>query len=61
MAGITQKTIAELMGHKSLQMTNRYMHLSPEYKAEAVKVLDRPGARGARPPVGEENGKIING
>jgi len=35
-------TIKELMGHKSLSMTERYSHLSPDAKREAIKEL---GAR----------------
>ncbi len=32
-------TIKELMGHKSLSMTERYSHLSPDAKREAVEKL----------------------
>lgn len=42
MRGVELRTIAELMGHKTLQMTMRYAHLSPEFLAEAVRKLDRP-------------------
>jgi site-specific recombinase XerD len=34
MAGVDIRTVAELMGHKSLQMTMRYAHLAPEHKAQ---------------------------
>lgn len=30
-------TIAKLMGHKSLSMSERYAHLSPDHKKEAIK------------------------
>jgi len=40
MAGVDIRTIAELMGHKSLQMTMRYAHLAPEHNAGAVAKLD---------------------
>ena len=39
-AGVQLLTVAELLGHKSLEMTKRYAHLSPDHKANAVKVLD---------------------
>jgi integrase len=42
MAGVDIRTVAELMGHRTLQMTMRYAHLAPEYKAAAVAKLDHP-------------------
>jgi integrase len=41
MAGLDLDTVAELMGHKKLEMTRRYAHLSPGHKTRAVNVLDR--------------------
>jgi integrase len=32
-------TIAKLMGHKSISMTERYAHLSPDHKKDAVNGL----------------------
>ena len=40
MAGVDLMTVKELLGHKSTKMTERYSHLSPKHKANAVKVLD---------------------
>jgi len=40
MAGVPLLTVAELLGHKDIDMTKRYSHLSPNHKANAVRVLD---------------------
>jgi site-specific recombinase XerD len=39
MAGVGLKEVQELAGHKTLSMTNRYAHLSPEHKQKAVQQL----------------------
>lgn len=39
-AGVPLNTVRELLGHRSLEMTLRYSHLSPDHKREAVRVLD---------------------
>ncbi len=41
MKGVDLKTIQELLGHKSLNMTLRYAHLSPGHKKKAVNILDK--------------------
>jgi Phage integrase family len=33
------RTIADLMGHASIQMTMRYVHLAPSHKLSAVEKL----------------------
>jgi site-specific recombinase XerD len=37
MAGVDLRTIQELGGWKTLSMVQRYAHLSPSHKAEAVE------------------------
>ena len=39
MAGVPLKTVQELMGHKTIQMTARYAHLSPGHLQNAVELL----------------------
>ncbi len=40
MAGVDMRTVAEILGHKSLQMTQRYTHLSPEHLKDAVAKMN---------------------
>lgn len=39
--GESIKTLQELLGHKTLAMTSRYAHLTPDHKKEAVKRLEQ--------------------
>jgi Phage integrase family len=39
MSGVDIRTVAELMGHKIIQMTMRYAHLAPEHNLAAVERL----------------------
>ncbi len=41
MAGVDLRTVAQLLGHKTLQMTMRYSHLSQAHLERAVNTLDR--------------------
>jgi hypothetical protein len=34
------KVVQELLGHATIEMTNRYSHLSPEVPRDAVRLLD---------------------
>jgi len=39
MAGVDLRTVQELMGHKTIQMTCRYAHLAPQHRLAAVQRL----------------------
>ena len=41
MSGIDMRTVAEILGHKSLQMTQRYTHLSPDHLSNAIEKMNR--------------------
>jgi len=40
MAGVDITTVKDLLGHKTLNMTLRYAHLSPSHRVKAVDLLD---------------------
>ncbi len=40
MAGVDMRTVAEILGHKTIQMTQRYTHLSPEHLKDAVAKMN---------------------
>ena len=42
MAGVDLRTVQELMGHKSIQMTVRYSHLTPKHTLAAVEMHAGP-------------------
>jgi len=41
MAGADIMTVKELLGHKTLTMTLRYSHLSPNFKRQAIELLNK--------------------
>jgi site-specific recombinase XerD len=45
MRGAVLKSVQELLGHASLEMTMRYAHLSPDVRRDTVRLLEAP-ARG---------------
>lgn len=44
MAGVDLRTVQQLMGHKTIQMTVRYAHLAPEHQFAAVERLCAAGS-----------------
>ena len=42
MAGVDPLTIQQLGGWKTLQMVQRYAHLSPDHKRQAIERLQAP-------------------
>jgi integrase len=40
MAGVDMRTVAEILGHKTMQMTQRYTHLSPDHLKDAVAKMN---------------------
>jgi Phage integrase family len=39
MAGVDIRTVAQLMGHRTIQVTMRYAHLAPDHNQNAVDRL----------------------
>jgi site-specific recombinase XerD len=61
MAGVDLRTVAELLGHRTLQMVMRYSHLAPEHQASAVDRLVKPGnRRDTKSDTGRSGAKAIN-
>ena len=40
MAGVDLLTVKEILGHKKIEMTLRYSHLSCDHKKQAIRTLD---------------------
>jgi site-specific recombinase XerD len=41
MAGVSQRAVTEILGHRDPRMTMRYQHLSPGHLRHAMRALDR--------------------
>ena len=48
MAGVPQRTVMEILGHRDPRMTMRYQHVSPEHLRDAVQALDGAGREALR-------------
>ncbi|MBA3006956.1 MAG: tyrosine-type recombinase/integrase [Desulfocapsa sp.] len=42
-AGVDIRTLAEILGHKTLQMVHRYTHLLNDHKLKAVDLINSLG------------------
>jgi integrase len=42
MAGVPQRAVMEILGHRDPRMTLRYQHLAPGHLTDAMRALDRP-------------------
>jgi integrase len=60
MAGVPQRAVMEVLGHRDPRMTMRYQHLTPGHLRDAMRALDeamsRPAAEPAKGAVGEAAG-----
>lgn len=61
MNGTELNDVRELLGHKTMEMTLRYAHLSPKHRGKVVNILDRVFDRSQNPPQGKsEEPKVVN-
>jgi Phage integrase family len=52
MAGVPLRTVAKLLGHKTLAMTMRYAHLAPAHLLDAVECLTGQNSTDTRTDTG---------
>jgi len=53
MAGVSQRAIMEILGHRDPRMTVRYQHLAPGHLKDAMRALDSPPAVSPNVHVGQ--------
>jgi hypothetical protein len=56
MHGVDIRTVQELMGQKTIQMTLRYAHLAPQHQLAAVQKLCDTKAQPKEEPVATQDG-----
>jgi integrase len=49
MAGVPQRAVMEVLGHRDPRMTMRYQHLSPGHLRDAMRALDHAMSGKAEP------------
>ena len=47
MAGVPQRTIMAVLGHRDPRMTMRYQHLTPDHLRDAMRALDGAARTGS--------------
>ena len=47
-SGVSERKIAEILGHKTLQMVKRYTHLRPDHLREEMEILNQSFQRKER-------------
>jgi integrase len=52
MAGVPQRSIMELLGHRDPRMTVRYQHLAPGHLREAMRALEQAATALPAPATG---------
>jgi site-specific recombinase XerC len=57
MKGNDLKTVQELMGHRNIEMTLRYAHLSPAHKMSTVQTLVQAKNEGQSDTATDTTGK----
>ncbi len=55
--GVELNDVRELLGHKRMDMTLRYAHLSPKHRTRVINILDRVMSQSQFPPQAE---KVVN-
>lgn len=53
MAGVPQRAVMEVFGHRDPRMTMRYQHLTPGHLRDAINALDEAMSRPATGPARE--------
>ena len=60
MQGVHIRTLQQLMGHKTIKMTMRYSHLSPEHVQEAMSRLDNVWTLYGHQTKQEDNQNVVS-
>jgi site-specific recombinase XerC len=60
MGGVGLRAVADLLGHKTIQMTMRYAHLAQDHQTEIVALFDKEPSR-ARATKRATGTELLNG